>query len=1211
MRGLSYVPLLGNFPVVLVNRHLRAKRTSTYALYPMAAAQAAAHRERLTLVAAAAAAGGNNSSSSSHARAVATLSAASKDEDRKFVVRDEDVVSAARRQRDAANPRSWSVQQVNHWLEDALSSSSSSSSSSGSGDTVTASREVQKTRREAKEGDALDSPPPRRDTYRALDGSNGGWVHALCSQFMKHKVDGTVLLQLEDADLEHTFGVSHRLHRRKVLNAVDDLRNQEFETRLAASGGACDGVAGPSAGPGMLDEFIAALDGDRIRLVSRLKVAFDRVDTSGTGTVSVFDAKAAFEVLGRRSHASLTSSSGDLRFNDVAEAWLMEAEARGDLLSFPDFAQAYSKLFAAEDPDARLADANKSNLTGAAGGGSEAEIGHGNNLAIGHESNGHVTLRRTEQRAGNEKALPPTDAEVYGPPKERHNHNNDDDDNYVKEERTPFMAAIAGGGARSRREGEGKEGGEAGRDDGSKAEEKDGEGHASGPVAVDQMSLATASLQSVARLAQVKEVFDRFAVEGLLTSQELIQALTELGTAMPRSVIVTYLKGQKLYTPARRINFFQYMHALASTCFVQPEARPRADPWRCLRATQQDDDYHPRGYVQPRQPYADVGLRDGRYDPPEAEAPPRRRPSSQYTEPRSRSRSRRRRNDYSDSESSEDSEEERRRRRRRKRLDKDRERDSGRRRSDRRRSRSRSPEDRRQSESKAEPARASFRVDDKVEGLYKGKGSKWYSGTITRTNNDGTFDVRYDDGDVDIGARAEHLRPLPVAQSQRGGGGSSGDALREGMKVEARYRGKSRYYTGVIKRENRDGTFDIDYDDGEKEMFVAEELIRSLESTNSKVDIRLGDKVEALYKGKGTKWFKGKVSRVNSDGTFDIDYDDGDHDFGALASNVRSLEEARGNQVSGSSSIRLGDKVEALYKGKGTKWFTGKVSRVNSDGTFDIDYDDGDRDFGALASNVRSLESPRNSNDVPILREGSKVEARYRGKTRYYTGVIKRENRDGTFDIDYDDGEKEMLVGPELIRSLEPAVSSPSRIGGGMGGSGALREGMKVEARYRGKSRYYTGVIKRENRDGTFDIDYDDGEKEMFVDASLIRSLDVGTKPSSMAMSSSVSRSKFRVGQSIEARYRGKNKLYPGKITRDNGDGTYDIDYDDGEKEFQVREDYIESAGPPSALSPVRSSSVSRPTTPSAVATRIRPSAMNTRGLDSVGAGVRRRAGTP
>ena len=61
-----------------------------------------------------------------------------------------------------------------------------------------------------------------------------------------------------------------------------------------------------------------------------------------------------------------------------------------------------------------------------------------------------------------------------------------------------------------------------------------------------------------------------------------------------------------------------------------------------------------------------------------------------------------------------------------------------------------------------------------------------------------------------------------------------------------------------------------------------------------------------------------------------------------------------------------------------------------------------------------------------------------------------------------------MFVSAELIRSLEPA-------GGGGGGSGtALREGMKVEANYRGKGRFYKGVIKRENRDGSYDIDYDD-----------------------------------------------------------------------------------------------------------------------------------------
>jgi hypothetical protein len=58
-----------------------------------------------------------------------------------------------------------------------------------------------------------------------------------------------------------------------------------------------------------------------------------------------------------------------------------------------------------------------------------------------------------------------------------------------------------------------------------------------------------------------------------------------------------------------------------------------------------------------------------------------------------------------------------------------------------------------------------------------------------------------------------------------------------------------------------------------------------------------------------------------------------------------------------------------------------------------------------------------------------------------------------------------------LIRPLEQAPRSP-RSGGG--GGSALREGMKVEARYRGSSRYTPAVIKRVNRDGTYDIDYDE-----------------------------------------------------------------------------------------------------------------------------------------
>merc|ERR1711939_1283937 len=40
----------------------------------------------------------------------------------------------------------------------------------------------------------------------------------------------------------------------------------------------------------------------------------------------------------------------------------------------------------------------------------------------------------------------------------------------------------------------------------------------------------------------------------------------------------------------------------------------------------------------------------------------------------------------------------------------------------------------------------------------------------------------------------------------------------------------------------------------------------------AELPLQAGDKVEANYKGKG-KWYRGKVDRANSDGTYDIKYD--------------------------------------------------------------------------------------------------------------------------------------------------------------------------------------------------------------------------------------------------------------------------------------------------------------------------------------------------
>lgn len=48
------------------------------------------------------------------------------------------------------------------------------------------------------------------------------------------------------------------------------------------------------------------------------------------------------------------------------------------------------------------------------------------------------------------------------------------------------------------------------------------------------------------------------------------------------------------------------------------------------------------------------------------------------------------------------------------------------------------------------------------------------------------------------------------------------------------------------------------------------------------------------------------------------------------------------------------------------------------------------------------------------------------------------------------------------------------------------------------------------------------------------------------------------VGQRVRARFAGKGHLYNGTITADNGDGTFSIDYDDGDWEDSLEKEFIQ-----------------------------------------------------
>merc|ERR1719197_1910875 len=409
------------------------------------------------------------------------------------------------------------------------------------------------------------------------------------------------------------------------------------------------------------------------------------------------------------------------------------------------------------------------------------------------------------------------------------------------------------------------------------------------------------------------------------------------------------------------------------------------------------------------------------------------------------------------------------------------------------------------------------------------------------------------------------------------GGGS--DSFREGDKVEADYRGRGKFYPGKISRDRGDDTYDIDYDDGERETRVSKRLIRSKDGGGSS-RLEEGDKVEARYRGR-EKYYPGKITRDRGDGTYDISYDDGERETRVEERLIRKKDRDRSRSRSRGGDDRLseGDKVEADYRGRG-KFYPGKISRDRGDDTYDIAYDDGERETRVAKRLIRSKDGGGSSSDS--FREGDKIEVRYRGREKYYPGKIDRDRRDGTYDIAYDDGERETRVEGRLIRAKESSSSSSGE---------KFYLGDKVDARYRGREKYYPGKVGWAHADGTYDIDYDDGEKETRVEGRLLRRRGGGDSPrarsrsperrSSRERSRERSRSRrspsprrrsrspsprrssgsgaFREGDRVEARFRGREKYYPGTIRTDRGNGTYDVSYDDGATETRVREDHIRS----------------------------------------------------
>ena len=144
------------------------------------------------------------------------------------------------------------------------------------------------------------------------------------------------------------------------------------------------------------------------------------------------------------------------------------------------------------------------------------------------------------------------------------------------------------------------------------------------------------------------------------------------------------------------------------------------------------------------------------------------------------------------------------------------------------------------------------------------------------------MDIKYSDGDTDTRLKEKYVKALDSGSDsdRKRSRSRSPEKYREGDKVEARLSGQSKWSKAKVRRV-RDDTYDLDMDDGEREKRVKPKYIRKRGGSRSRSrsrsrsprgrKLREGDKCEARFRGSSSaKYYKGKVSRIHSDGTIDV-----------------------------------------------------------------------------------------------------------------------------------------------------------------------------------------------------------------------------------------------------------------------------------------------------------------------------------------------------
>ncbi|KAI9992172.1 hypothetical protein PInf_017557 [Phytophthora infestans] len=153
--------------------------------------------------------------------------------------------------------------------------------------------------------------------------------------FERNNVDGCTLVLLEGSDLQLLLGITHPLHRSKLLTHLDRLRDRELLAR--------------GLDYTQLADYLAVLDIDRVSAIAQLKTTFDRLDADHDGFLDFTQVKQALSRL--RCSIPAANQDDSVEATPLAVERLLHSEelfgkeaASAGKVSFAAFTRAFSKL---------------------------------------------------------------------------------------------------------------------------------------------------------------------------------------------------------------------------------------------------------------------------------------------------------------------------------------------------------------------------------------------------------------------------------------------------------------------------------------------------------------------------------------------------------------------------------------------------------------------------------------------------------------------------------------------------------------------------------------------------------------------------------------------------------------------------------------------------------------------------------------------------